>query len=390
MYRRNIFIAAMAIAVGVSGGSIFYACKKDPVNSSMLNGKSKQDVGVREYAQYEGYTPDKCAMKEKLLLLNDYVKKPTEYSMPGMELKEAIWFLEAYFNIAVCSKQEYFSDQLDKEKKYLIKIPFEEEDGNIILKGNVLQEQYGNLLSKIKTDICPEFVINFGDVYVHALDWNAKNLTLGMEIVYGIKQEKSGTYPYSPDPDDPSYHEGGWDDNGGAWMSLYRFRKILYPESTVVYPYYATQQIDDIIHPGPPMGGVRDDYMTYVLNQALIMSIPTSIVEKKVYANVVYHYPSHYGNYPFSYDQVKGFPYTIPISQLPNYKNECVHWGSLYRDNIHALYPIYPYYDYEIFWGFCEYYCSPINNQWYIEHAFGISKLCKFLWPDDYMNNLHF
>lgn len=53
--------------------------------------------------------------------------------MPDIKLKEAIWYLEAFFNIGVCQKQSYYADVMDLTKTYLFTVPFLDEDNGMFL-----------------------------------------------------------------------------------------------------------------------------------------------------------------------------------------------------------------------------------------------------------------
>jgi hypothetical protein len=64
-----------------------------------------------------------------------------------------------------------------------MEIPARTNNGEIMLDGVLLQTQYRSLLQTIVSEICSEYAINFGDVYVQSV--TAGSVVLGMEICYG-------------------------------------------------------------------------------------------------------------------------------------------------------------------------------------------------------------
>ena len=182
---KKIFVAATAAVV--AGTVLFIACKKDPENSFLGSKKQQRmmgSTGVSSLQEYENYTPAETIIEERLLLINNGVNNP-DATMPNIELKEAVWFLEAYFNIGVCQKQKYSVEYVEKERTYYIEIPYSTSGGEILLDGAALLTQYRNLLARIVTNICPEYAINHGDVYVQSV--MANSVVLGIEIMYGPK-----------------------------------------------------------------------------------------------------------------------------------------------------------------------------------------------------------
>jgi len=174
---------ATLFVVGVSM-LLFYGCKKDGDNLV----KQHKVYFTEELGDFEKYTPDGTTLHEKLLYLTNCVNEPSTYTLPNTELKEAVRFLETFFNIGVCEKQKYFVEYSHSRKTYLIDVPVHEwTDEAIILNGEALQAEYRNLISQIVTEICPEYSLNFGDVYVHEL--SNERVTLGITIVYGTKGE---------------------------------------------------------------------------------------------------------------------------------------------------------------------------------------------------------
>ena len=208
------FVTAIA-AVAVAGSVVVCSCKKDP--AEITNGVNSKGSGAAPptYAWYEQYAPDEGLIEENLLIINDCVNDPGENPLPDMELNEAVWFLEAYFNIGVCQKQEYPVEYVSSKETYSIQVPVSSQwSGNfqeIILDGIVLQNKYNALLTDIVNEVCSEFAINFGDVYVVQIGTNPSGgggyvVTLGLEILYGPKQQKGGQIS---DPSNWSYLVSG-------------------------------------------------------------------------------------------------------------------------------------------------------------------------------------
>jgi len=181
---KKIFVAAAAVVV--AGTVMFVACNKDP-ERTIRGSKMMGNLGAGSLQEYENYTPDEAIIEEKLLLINDCVNNQAENPLSDMELKEAVWFLEAYFNIGVCQKQAYPVEYVDKEKTYLMTVPAEMSNGEIVLYGAGLQQQYRSVLQTIVATICPEYAINFGDMFVQSVTGNS--VVLGLEILYGPKKE---------------------------------------------------------------------------------------------------------------------------------------------------------------------------------------------------------
>jgi hypothetical protein len=215
-------IVAIAATV-IAAGSIFSSCKKDAANT-IADSKSHSvrmmgtTTTVEDLREFEKYTPAESLVKEKLLRFTKYVNEASDNPMPNMEIKEAIWLMETFFNIGVCEKQKQFVDYTYLKKSYQMDIPLcenihtetvEGEDGNqvqvttitdgIFLNGVVLQEAYHKLLVTIVTEICPEYAMNFGDVYVSSITTSATGggmATVNIDVMYGepCRHEYEGRY----------------------------------------------------------------------------------------------------------------------------------------------------------------------------------------------------
>jgi hypothetical protein len=88
-----------------------------------------------------------------------------------MELSKAIWIMESFFNIGICDKTKLFCDEATNSEKYELSLNFiYDKNSNIMIIGNDLQTKFHKLLNTIINDICPEYAMEFGDVYVNSLN----------------------------------------------------------------------------------------------------------------------------------------------------------------------------------------------------------------------------
>ena len=217
---KKLLYGVTTALVVVATTVVYYGCNKDGENSLV---KQHKCITEDELWEFEKYTPAESTISEKLHLLNNYVNLPNEYSMPNIELKEAVWFLEAYFNIGVCHKQKHPMKYAEGRKKYFIDIPFERLDSTdgeeiLILDGNALQQEYISLLGSIVNEVCTEYAINFGNVFVQSI--NADGFVrLGIEVLYGPKDCEI--------------------------FRIYQVKKIVDPTTNMIYPTDAPQ------HPSP-------------------------------------------------------------------------------------------------------------------------------------------
>jgi hypothetical protein len=183
---KNLKITIAIITIAVIGSAAFYACKKEQYGNEEIK-KNDLSLKTMELGEYENYFPDEPTAYEKLFQVMQCVNEPASNPMPNMELKEAVWFLEAFFNIGVCCHQEYAMDYVIGKEKFVITIPFVEDNGQIILNGDVLQVKYKDLLNKLVSEFCDEYAINFGDMYVAAVHHATNEVDLGITVLYGRK-----------------------------------------------------------------------------------------------------------------------------------------------------------------------------------------------------------
>ena len=187
---KRIYKGAIALTIaGVVAGSMFYACTKD---GNEKNRKDALPTGTTALSEYENYVPETATVYEKLVQIMKCVNNPNGNHMPNMELKEAVWFLEAFFNIGVCSHQQYAMDSVIGRQEYVISVPVASwNNEQIMLDGNVLQTRYINLVDDIISGLCSEYTINFVDMYVVSTNPDANEVVLGITALYGRKSHKS-------------------------------------------------------------------------------------------------------------------------------------------------------------------------------------------------------
>jgi hypothetical protein len=196
--KKNVRFTVLLCLVGLAGVALFVACKKDG-NEKIT--KNALPSGIMELGEYENYFPDESTTYEKLFQVMQCVNEPDANPMPNMDLKEAVWFLEAFFNIGACSNQEYAMDSVIGKKDYVISVPIETgSSGSIILNGEVLQTKYRNLLNEIVSELCGEYAINYGDMYVSAVSTATNEVRLGLTVLYGSKSHKAFEVQKIADP----------------------------------------------------------------------------------------------------------------------------------------------------------------------------------------------
>jgi hypothetical protein len=381
MVRKKIILAVTAIAV--IGTGIFNGCKKDPVeitndskNHAML--KSMTDDGLWEF---EIYTPEESFVEEKLSLINECVNNPEGNPLPNMELKEAVWFLETYFNLGVCNKQKHAVQYVNSRKTYLMPVSLAEEssEDGIFLDGLQLQIMYNEILNTIVTEVCSEYAINFGDIYVHSISSNA--VTLGLGILYG-PQEVEAAHPY-------------------------RFKQIVDLNTNMIYPADPAEIRQYEYHEIPVRDlyyeeGIRDEFMEYVLNQKRSRFMPTGVRDLHGPCKVP-SYQDYMNTLQFPYD-ITSFPlnsdeYTYLTPYLS--EDDYVSFGEKYRDYIYnVILPvqrkckvIHGMGGEQPLWGRCDWVINRISGSEnsIVMHEFWIEKACQgFVDPDTYCVAVHY
>ena len=367
--QRRILLAVTATAVMSAG--LFVSCKKD--SESPLLGK--HNVLGDDLKALEFYTPDELTMEDKLLSFTNYMNEPEAYSMPNMEIKEAIWFAEAFFNIGVCAKQERGVKVANMRKTYSMTIPFTGEWGGneaIRLNGEVLKVRYRNMLNAIITEICGEYALNFGDLYVSDVNVGAKTLTLCLEVLYGPPTDITE-------------------------LTLPGYLKIIGPNmSPVIYPGdpsldFFDYNVDDMT--------TTDIAMTATLNQ-----------EREPFLYAVGIVNVKEDNNKLKLTKIGDNPINLPFTTYCYQKNNVSPGGVVSFDGMncnHLNYAencqscIYGYNvanggtpivngipaGYQPLWAFCDFmYYQPKNLA---HHRYGIETICMFLTSKAYFNSIY-
>ena len=258
---RNRFFLGL-IALGLVAAGTFQNCKKDPIESAKdakIKGANAAGVDLREC---EKYTPNLGTLDDKLLLFTNYVNLPGAFPMPNIEVKEAVWFMETFFNLGICEKQREFVEHTHSKKSYQFVTSWEyDNSGDIVLHGENLQTHYRTLLATIVEEILPEYALNFGDVYVKSIDDVGKVITFGMDVHYGQKS--------------------------GDEFDIIGRKKIIQPNFPIVFYPFANPPDKIYISSINQDGTTRDPYMEALLNNEIILHTVTSVVkyDKWKYSN---------------------------------------------------------------------------------------------------------
>ena len=303
--------------------------------------KSMPCYNEEDLRAFERYTPDEITFNGKMLNFINYVNLPEQHEMPNMDLKESVWFMETFFNIGVCEQQKYFVARTHSKKTYEITIPIAERNGrDIILKGKVLQHFYRNLLSEIIKEICPEYSLNFGDVYVKFINYGTNTVGLGIDVLYGTKGEHkfnvAGRRKILPNNKSvPVYPDGGTHivpplSTYDVFGDFHRYNPSD-EDNWILDTVTATQYY------------CRDEFMEILLNSELARNV-TSILNYRRMAmtlnpffggrldvDIIQQYYLYWYdnlNAPLQY-QVK---YTTPSLTGHDYQ----HYGNIYKDYIYA------------------------------------------------------
>ena len=324
---KKYLISVTAIVLVVVAAVALQGCKKDP-EGRVLNPKTMGAVGLSErlYPEYENFTPSESIWAAKLLLINNCVNDPDGFSLPNIELKEAVWFLEAYFNLGVCQWQKYSPAYVDTQETYSMTIPLVSGSttSEIILKGEVLQTAYRTMLQNIVTNIFPEYAVNFGDMFVENINWTDGCVTLGLDILYGPPQKSD---EYEEAPAGQIYPCLGTPMCGRLIATDMNISPI-YPTSNdfpqnFPFQYNVRTFID---------GETEDIGMTIVLNQKRTWKVPMGIKCPEIWANT-----DGSGNDIYYYYCDPFVSNTSTVSFNRSFYDDLsqqVHFGTIYRDYI--------------------------------------------------------
>jgi hypothetical protein len=362
--RTLVFGAFAILFLAVASILLFYGCKKDGDNIV----KQHKMLEGNELKEFEKYTPNQETLGEKLLMFTNYVNN-NDVLMPNMELKEAIWFMETFFNIGVCEKQRQFVAYTHSKKTYLLTVPtYEQNDNGIILNGEVLQASYRDVLVQIVSEICPEYSLNFGDVYVHQI--SADGVVLGITVLYGTKAEQA----YSTigrkrvnSPGKPAAYPNGT-------VPPYGYDKFS-PNGKGPDLWVLKSGWNHGIHSCGGLSYLRETYMETALNREFIFMFLTNIeLHGATTTSLNYDCPSAYQ----VYDNWNNA--TTPALTKAEYQ----HYGQIYLDFIHTkCWNTVPA-DYSPLWGCCFYLTDLVVSSYapgtiILYHRFGLEYICKFV-----------
>ena len=179
---KNTFFSTKTATVALLLiSTLFFACKKDTLTEKLHKYSTTESL-----YEIELYTPAKETAGEKLVAFANYVNHPADYHMPNMELKEAVWFMETFFNIGICDKQIRIADQYEYKTQHRITVAFTtNDDGEILLNGEMLQTRYNQLLATIVRGVNEAKALNLGDVYVSSINESARTVVLELDVLWG-------------------------------------------------------------------------------------------------------------------------------------------------------------------------------------------------------------
>ena len=370
MSKNNFFAVLLAAAVVV--GSV--GCKKENENSlvnqhkAIIEGDALDGNQLRDL---EFYTPEESTVNDKLLLFAKYMNEPEAYPMPNMEIKEAIWFSETFFNLGLVYKQEWSIKEITSEVTDFIDVPFEGTWGDkVVLKGTEFQLKYRELLKKIKARLSSEYVINFGDVFVKSVNVDAKIVTLG------VRQKKGGS-----DAEKIPFIET---------MPL----KIVPADYQYTYYPYSTNMSDKfpylIYSPQVDVVSLQDVGMVATLNQSRVWYpyYASNIQKVNIWTNfnpqdLSSSTPFYRNPLTASYNYNSVYWDDIHYMYVQDYKD----WGNAYKDYIwNTLWPSISgsWYGFLPYLADCNlkyYRTTPQNYTWdygRVYHQYAIEYICQF------------
>ena len=310
-----------AVFVVIMGTTIFYGCEKENNNSKINNIKVQKSIN--EFTQYESYTPNNSEIVSLLLDMTNYMNHSEEFTMPDIELSKAIWLMESFFNIGVCNKQNLLCKQRLNSITYTFAVGYEiDEFGNYLLNGSELQSEYHQTLCSIINNICSEYAMDFGDIFVNEIRIDENIIFFGIDVNYGIKADEEEYF-----------------------LPVRCFASIneplfIGPTQNVNYP--ASSYNDDYIYIHPMCcGSVRDVAMEKVLNCRFLLGYCSNVIKFERYFLNIYHSNfsiEHYsgGSAPgdfVAHNHENLFSRTGSGELTPS---EYLYYGDVYRDSIYA------------------------------------------------------
>ncbi|MFA7400987.1 MAG: hypothetical protein GX612_00650 [Bacteroidales bacterium] len=360
MKKLCIIATLFVVAIGVV---MFFSCEKEKENFNTTKNSIKNQKSIEETTSFELYTPSNDSITLLLTNMTNYMNNAEENPMPNMELSKAIWIMESFFNIGICDKQNLFCDEATNSEKYELSLNFiYDKNSNIMIIGNDLQTKFHKLLNTIINDICPEYAMEFGDVYVNSLKLTENKVSIGIEVNYGLK---GGT----------QLERNLFAEQSQAIFATFS-NSVFYPASDYKDDYHA-----DFFW---VYYAVRDIYMEKVLNCRLLMGYVSNIISFDKYVLDTY-----YPNFKFDRSGPGSFV-AHRIETISTRKgsptlshSDYSYYGDVYRDSIYGnIVPLIPS-EFIPYKAACFYLALwPVSDMDFPTidyHDFGIEYICKYI-----------
>ena len=391
---KLLSLKTLAVAVSVLLAGSVVSCKKDSEGNQLLKDGQPQMMGAtgnenpRPYPQYENYTPPQNTWQAKLQLINNCVNNPDENDMLNMELKEAVWFLEAYFNLGVCQWQKHSPACADMQETYTFTVPLATTTSTLspIIYGDALREGYVAMLQDIVTNIFPEYAVNFGDVFVKNINLTEGFVTIGMDILYGDPFIDAEMEPAPMPPDYPCL-------GTPMYGRLITTDMSLTPVFLTKLPISIAQAFPLSYNVGSFMNSeTKDICMIIALNQKRTWQVPMGIKSPELWTknspnNFVPQYyveKNLYGHSTLSFD--------ITFYNDP-WWNQTENFCTIYRNHIwQVLKPQLPAGSIPLE-AECKLKCQedkPSSGTANVWHDWGIKRTCTHFIPPCFIEDLHY
>lgn len=355
-----IIVTLFVVAINTT---IFIGCEKE--NFDITKNSIKNQKSIVEENLFELYTPSNDSIVLLLTTMTNYMNNAEGNPMPNMELSKAIWIMESFFNIGVCDKQNLFCNETIDCQTYTLELDFiYDENANIMIIGNDLQTQFNALLNTIIDDICPEYAMEFGDVYVSSINLSENKVLIGIKVNYGLKSETQ-LYKYCFVTQSQAIY---------APFS----NSVSYPKSAYTDEHYSFFGV---------CCAVRDVYMEKVLNSrtlTLLTGFVSNIIKIDKYVLHIYYEDFKYtrsgpGDFVAHHHQTLSTRTGSPTLAPAGY----AYYGDVYRDSIYEN--IVPLISSEFipYKAACFYLGSwPVQDMDFPTldyHDFGIEYICKYI-----------
>jgi len=360
------YIIAALFLVAIST-AIFIGCEKENKNLDFTKNSIKNHKSIEETNSFELYTPSNDSIVYLLTSMTNYMNNADENPMPNMELSKAIWIMESFFNIGICDKQNLFCDEATNSEIYTLELDFIcDENSNIMIIGNDLQTQFHTLLNTIINDICPEYAMEFGDVYVNSINLNENTVLIEINVNYGIKADsETSTFPRLCFASETQYLFATFSNNVSYLANEYNY------EHNYIFNYPS----------------VRDTKMERVLNCRYLEYL-FNIIKFEKYYLYTYDYffkENHCSEFPCLGEFVahKHATYSTRIGSEFLTPANYAYYGDVYRDSIYEnIVPFIPS-GYIPFKAACFYFfigaVSEMDWATLDFHEFGIEYICKYI-----------